>query len=152
MNKVIKGKRYDTETATEILTYDSEYSVTDFNYFSETLYQKRTGEYFLYGEGGPMSNYAVSCGQNEWCGGEKIIPYSIAQAKAWVEKHFDADTYEKIFGNIEEGKTQVCISLDKSTLAQLKKLASAKSMTASELVSRLIEHYGATPQGEDYLA
>ena len=152
MNKVIKGKRYDTETATELLTYDSDYSTRDFNYFSETLYQKRTGEYFLYGHGGAMSNYAVSCGQNEWCGGEKIIPYSIAQAKAWVEKHFDADEYEKIFGSIEEGKTQVCISLDKSTLAQLKKLASAKSMTASELIGRLIEHYGATPQGEDYLA
>lgn len=151
MNKVIKGKRYDTETATEILTYDSNYAVSDFNYFRETLYKKRTGEFFLYGQGGPASKYAESCGQNEWSGGEKIIPYSIAQAKEWVETHFDADDYEKVFGNIEEGKTQVCISLDKSTLAQLKKLAYAKSMTASELVTRLIEHYGATPKNDDYI-
>lgn len=151
MNKVIKGKRYDTETAKELLTHHSDYSTRDFNYYRETLYQKRTGEFFLYGVGGAASRYAERVG-DMWGGGERIIPYSIAQAKEWVEKHFDADEYEEVFGKVEDEKTALKLSLDMATVTELKRIAVAKGMTASELVTRLVEHYAKTPQGEDFLA
>lgn len=152
MNKVIKGKRYDTNTAKAVVTYSADCPASDFSYYRETLYQKRTGEFFLHGRGNSASKYAESCGQNSWMSGEEIVPITTAKAQEWVEKHFDADIYEKIFGKVEEEKTALKLSLDTTTVADLKRIAVAKNMTASELVARLIEHYAKTPQGEDFLA
>ena len=43
-----------------------------------------------------------SCGQNERCGGSRIIPFSPEKAKEFGEKNMDADTYESVFGPVEE--------------------------------------------------
>lgn len=73
MRKVINGKLYDIETATRIAR--RQYGTPgDFEYISETLYQKETGELFLHGEGGAMSRYSEQCGNNSRTGGEAIIP------------------------------------------------------------------------------
>lgn len=64
MKKILGGKKYDTETARVVGTYGN--GSSGFGACSETLYRKRTGEFFLYGEGGPMSKYGVAYGDNEW--------------------------------------------------------------------------------------
>ena len=102
MKKIINGKLYNTETAVTLGSYTSEGAARDFGYFEETLYRKKTGEMFLYGEGGPMSHYSVSCGQNSWSGGEKIIPLTDGEARKWAEQHLSADEYIVIFGDVEE--------------------------------------------------
>ena len=102
MKKIINGKRYDTETAAKLAIDYSEKSKTDFSYWQETLYQKKTGEYFLHGEGGPMTKYSVWIGENTFCGGEKIIPLTLDQARAWGENHMTVDEYTDIFGQITE--------------------------------------------------
>lgn len=102
MKKIINGKLYDTDTAKE-LGSDSYSNPRDFHYWGETLYQKRTGEFFLYGEGGPMSRYSRSTGDNTWTGGEQIIPLSIGKARQWAEEHLSASEYTEIFGIPEEG-------------------------------------------------
>ena len=102
MKKIINGKKYDTETAKLVGSWSNNRSYRDFNYCEEHLYKKRTGEFFLYGKGGPMSKYSVSCGQNSWSGGNKIIPMTDDKAKAWAKMHLDADEYEDIFGEVEE--------------------------------------------------
>ena len=61
MKKVINGKVYDTDTAREVGCFDSGAGDRLFGW-SETLYVKRTGEYFLFGEGGPGSKYSVRTG------------------------------------------------------------------------------------------
>ena len=66
MKKIINGKKYNTETAKEVGYRSSGGSTSDFSYWCQTLYRKRTGEFFLYGEGGPMTSYARSCGDNSW--------------------------------------------------------------------------------------
>ena len=110
MKKIINGKVYDTDKAHE-LYIDNYGSRRDFSFWYEALYQKRTGEYFLYGEGGPASKYAVSVGQNQWSGGEKIIPLSPDAARQWAEEHMDADDYEALFDTPDEGDdTKVTIS------------------------------------------
>ena len=38
------------------------------------MYQKRTGEFFLFGRGGPASKYAQAQKNNGWSNGEKLIP------------------------------------------------------------------------------
>ena len=101
MKKIINGKMYDTETAKEIGCYNNGLGVGDFRHLSETLYCKKTGEFFLYGTGGAMTRYAkeVSDGIT---GGEEIIPFSEREAKEWCEQHLDADTYAMVWGEVEE--------------------------------------------------
>lgn len=102
MKKIINGKMYNTETATVKGEYSNSYSVSDFKYFEETLYQKKTGEFFLYGEGGPLSPYKEVLGDNGATGGEKIVPLTEDKAKKWAEEKLTADEYIAIFGEVEE--------------------------------------------------
>jgi len=101
MKKVIDGKLYNTATA-ECLAEWSYSNPSDFNYVSEALYRTRKGQYFLFGEGGAMSKYAESCGENSWGGGSDIVPMDCDEAKAWVEEHGTADDYINAFGEPEE--------------------------------------------------
>lgn len=101
MKKIINGKVYNTETATELGSYWNGYPHGDFAYASETLYIKKTGEYFLYCEGGPLSEYAEYVGRDR-CFGSYIYPYSKATAKEWAAEKLSAEEYEKIFGEVEE--------------------------------------------------
>lgn len=106
MKKIINGKRYNTDTAVLIGSTGHGYP-GDLEYWTEELYRKKTGEFFLYGEGGPMSKYSRRIGNNEWSGGEEINPISPRDAQEWAEKYLDADEYEQVFEKIEEDKTQI---------------------------------------------
>lgn len=100
MKQIINGKKYDTETAECVAEHTNNLPENDFNYCDEYLYRKTTGEFFLYGKGGPLSKYAVSCG-NGWTSGKEILPLTDSEAKAWVES-FDNDEYETLFGEVAE--------------------------------------------------
>ncbi len=99
--KIINGKKYDTQTAKKISTYCNSLSPSDFGYLEETLYQKKTGEFFLYGHGGAMSRYSRTCGDGR-CGGDGFEPLTEDEAKAWAEEYMDVDEYEKLFGEVNE--------------------------------------------------
>ena len=101
MKKIINGKRYDTETAEKIGVWDNARSISDFDCCEETLYRKRTGEFFIHGGGGARTKYAKEeYGMYGW--GEAIVPLTEDEAKTWVEKNLDADTYEALFAVEEE--------------------------------------------------
>lgn len=102
MKKIINGKQYNTETAKKIAEWDCGKARNDFSYVEETLYQKRTGEFFLYGIGGPASWCAYACPTGGYDGGEKIKPLTEEKAREWCENRLDADDYEKIWGEPEE--------------------------------------------------
>ena len=101
MKKIINGRLYNTKTATLMGTASYSYP-GNFEYWKEDLYRKKTGEFFLCGEGGPMTKYSRKTGQNEWSGGEEIIPLTVEEAQEWAERYLDADEYEEIFGKVEE--------------------------------------------------
>lgn len=101
MKKIINGKKYDTATA-QLIGEDSwGGGKSDFHWTSEELYKKKTGEYFLFGEGGPASGYAKNEGYG-WCAGEEICPLTIDEAKDWAERHMTVDAYESVFGEVAE--------------------------------------------------
>ena len=102
MKQIINGRMYNTETAKEVGSYSNYGGWRDFNHYEESLYEKKTGEFFLCGTGGAMTEYAVSVGVNCWSGGSKIIPLTLEEAKVWAEKNLDADEYIEIFGEVEE--------------------------------------------------
>lgn len=102
MKKIINGKKYDTDTATLLGEFYADGGPSDFSYYEEEFYQKRTGEFFIYGKGGPRSPYAVAVGPRGWRGSEKIVPLTDAEAMSWAEKNLDVEDYEDIFGEVEE--------------------------------------------------
>lgn len=101
MQKIISGKKYSTDTAKKVAEWESSFGISDFRYAHEILFLKKTGEHFLYGEGGGLSPYAQPYG-TAFGYGEKIIPLSLEEAKAWAEKKCDAEEYSKIFGTVDE--------------------------------------------------
>ena len=134
-----RGGLYETDTAKRIGN-DSYSNSGDLDYWNETLYRKKTGEFFLYGEGGPRSNYAVCIGQNQWSGGEKIIPLTYDGAKEWTEEHLDADTYTKYFkltDNVHD-KDTISIRLSAAAIDKLRIMASKQDTTSSDIIEQMI--------------
>lgn len=140
MKKIINGRSYDTETAREVASWGNAGWWNDFEHLEETLYQKKNGEFFLFGEGGPMTKYAVSTGQNTWSGGSKIIPMSYDAAREWAEEKLSADKYESIFGEIAEddSRVSVTLSLSASAVETAKRAASQAGMNLSAYIESLI--------------
>ena len=93
MRKIINGKAYDTETATKIGYWESSDNPSDIHYREETLYRKKTGEYFLWSDCGT----AAPWGHTSTC-----LPLTLGEAKTWAENCISAEEYEKEFGKVEE--------------------------------------------------
>lgn len=101
MRSIINGKKYDTNTANLLLEWDNGLR-TDFRFCSECLYKKNNGEFFIAGEGGPLSKYAESCDGGCLSEGERIVPITEMRARRWAETHASTDEFEEIFGEVEE--------------------------------------------------
>ena len=101
MKQIINGRKYDTETAEYIASTGFGYS-GDFRYWSEDLYKTEKGNWFIAGEGGPLTRYAVSTGDGT-SGSERIIPLSKQEVLEWLESANKPEILEKFFpDDIEE--------------------------------------------------
>jgi len=136
MKKIIDGRLYDTETAKLIASRSSGGSGS-FSDWSEALYKKRTGEYFLHGEGGPMTKYSRQCGDNSWGWGERITPLSYDEAVKFAEKAMTAEEYQAEFGPVSEDEERVTlsVSLDAAIADRIRKAAAAAKVSVSELIA-----------------
>lgn len=143
MKKVINNKLYNTDTAKKLGTWENTRDYRDPGCISESLYQKRTGEYFLYGEGGPMSKYARSTSQNNWSGGEMIMPLTVDKAREWAEEHLDADEYAEIFGEPDEGATleNLYVQLPTDLMARMRRDAAECGYSLREYVEHALRVY-----------
>ncbi len=138
MKKVLGGKVYDTETA-EKCGEDSQGRPNDFRWVCETLYRKRTGEFFIHGEGGARSQYAESIGSS-WYNGEKIIPISYEDAQKWAEERLDGDEYLAIFGDPEEDSTEaLMVRVSAQAKAKLDREASRSGKTRAQIIEDLLQ-------------
>ena len=142
MKKVIKGKQYDTETATALGCFHKG-AKGDLNYIREELFKKKTGEYFLYCKGGASTKYSVLVQNNTWSGSEKIIPLEFSDAQAWAEQNLKDDEYEAIFGEVQEDDSTSVLSarISKSTIEKLKRFQSASGEKIGSIVEKAIENY-----------
>lgn len=139
MKRIIRNKVYDTATAQKLGDWCNGHYTSDFRYCAETLYRKRTGEYFIHGEGHAMSKYASHSGDSSgW--GEKIIPLSYEEAQKWAEEHLDADDYISIFGEPVEDDSLIALNLtlSASAISKFRLVAQRQQISQRELMERLI--------------
>lgn len=141
MKKIINNRLYNTETAKEIGTYSNAGGWSDFNHYEETLYRKKTGEYFLHGEGNANTRYAELVDTNTWSGGGKIIPMNYEDARKWAEENLTADEYEAAFGAVDEGeagKQVVSISINAAKWENARREAARLGISISEYIESRI--------------
>lgn len=101
MKKIINGRLYNTDTATFIASCGWG-NPDDFEYYCDRLYRKKTGEFFLFGEGGPYSKYGGWADEENLVSGKIVRPMSEDAAKKWLENQGDVDKYIELFGEVEE--------------------------------------------------
>ena len=102
LKQIINGKMYNTETAQEIGCDSNGMNLDNLWFVEETLYRKQNGEFFLDGHGGPFSRYSRPNGSFSRCGARELVPLSVEEAKAWVERHCSVEVYIETFGNVTE--------------------------------------------------
>ena len=98
MRTIINGRLYNTETAKEIFTNDI-HDVYGSWHIYETLYKKKTGEYFIQrdmvGDGDAIDEF-------NWVMAHRFHPLTVDEARSWMEMYTGVDDYEQEFGLPEE--------------------------------------------------
>lgn len=113
----------------------------DSDYSLESQYRKKTDEFFLLGKGGAQSRYLRSLGQNNWIGGEEIIPLNWNAAEEWASNNLDTDKYKEIFGPVSraaESSVQVSARISAAAKQILDRKVSCTGRTINEIIQDLI--------------
>jgi len=133
--RIIDGKTYNTETATELAGWDDdEYPIT----YGEHLFQNRFGAFFLYtyqddGPDGPEAD---------------IKPLSAEEARAWLEKHQRVSVIEAVFGKMPEagsGESKFTLRMPDSLRERLAERAKANDQSLNAWIVRCLESCAAEP-------
>ena len=111
MNKLIRGKRYNTDTAVSIRKTEQ-----------EELFLKRTGEFFL----------------ADW-EREKITPLTQERAERWAKTNCP-EVFGQVFTE-NNGRTRLTVYLPTRMIDGLKKAAVERRTTLSEMVERLLSNF-----------
>ena len=93
---------YDTETANAFGTRQSDCAASDPQWYQETLYRHPQGYWFLAGEGGSRSHYAVEDSQGNRSGSSGIIPIGRSRAMRWLAETGNEAVLREYFGNEKE--------------------------------------------------
>jgi len=140
MRKIINNRIYDTDKAHLVGEYDNGSLPTDSEYIAEALYRKKTGEYFLHGEGGPRTMYACTRG-SRWSSGERIMPYDYDAAMEWAQEHLSVDAYEQEFGEVAEDESTCVLSciISSASMTLIRRASQREGITIAAVVERLAQ-------------
>lgn len=136
MKKVIRGHVYSTDTARKLANY-SHGEPADFDHIEEALYRTKAGTYFLHGQGGPLTKYAAESVAGS-APGEKIIPLTEEQAKAWATGTLGESECNRIFGIAQETAI-LSVRVSKEFFRAFNSMKAEKDMTARELLEYLLD-------------
>ncbi|MYZ67790.1 hypothetical protein FYM61_02780 [Lactobacillus salivarius] len=117
MMKLIKGRKYNTNTATKLIEFKIGLGP------KQILFLKRTGEFFLFIDD------------------KKIVPLKNTDAKEWVKGNAP-EMYDNIFS--EDGgdqKADVHFMIEKSLLKKAKIAAVDSNITLSALIEKALNNY-----------
>ena len=89
MEKIIDGRRYDTDKADLIFDWDNGRPESDFGWRIKRLYRSKHGAWFFVHRGGPSSDMAIPCGDNGRTGSSNLEAVSDDDAYRFLEAHSD---------------------------------------------------------------
>lgn len=142
MKRIIKNRVYDTSKARLVGRF-AELGEDPSSRLSEKLYQKRTGEYFVYGEGGPLTRYA-SWHDGSPSPGERIMPLGYDEARAWAEAHLSPEDFSEAFPDKlgeagGSGQARLTLIVTAPAKAALEREAARSGRPRGAIVSELLE-------------
>lgn len=136
--RIIEGKTYNTETATQLGYWDGADGPIE-----EALYQTRYGAFFLY-----VFNNA---GQPSDPGYEQIVPLEPQRAQRWMEEHCSAEAVERIFGEMPEAgepEARFTLRLPETLRKRLATLAEERGQSLNAWILRCLETCAARIEGK----
>lgn len=124
MKKYVNRKCYDTDTAHKVGTYKGCWGLHE-----ETLYRKRTGEYFLYVWDRLLDEADTGT----------IAPVSCEKARAWAGERLDADAIGAEWGEpAEDDRESVNVWVCPEAKAALTAECRRTGDTQAKVVERLL--------------
>lgn len=131
--RIIDGKTYNTETATQIAGYWDEEN-PPFSY-GNFLFQSRFGAFFRFEESegiSPEDDY------------QRITPLTPDEARAWLEKFqsYDPEMIERLFGEMPEagsGEVKFTLRMPESLRTRLAAKAEANKQSLNAWMVRCLE-------------
>jgi len=136
--RIIDGKTYNTETATQIAGFDKDdYSVPYEG--GEYLYQTRFGAFFLF-------SYCEAHTEDDYT---DISPLTPEQAREWLEKNqsWNVELIENLFGRMPEagsGEIKFTLRLPESLRDRLAARAQENSQSLNAWIVRCLESCAAS--------
>ena len=129
--RIIDGKTYNTETATQIAGWSGDDGPYERGSF---LYQTRFGAFFAY-------EYLDGSGEDDF---ERMEPLTPEQARAWLEKNasYDVALIERLFGEMPEdgsGETKFTLRMPDSLRDRLAERAKANRQSLNAWIVRCLE-------------
>lgn len=120
MKKIIDGKRYDTSLARFIERFE----VAPGRF--ESLYRKRTGEYFLYSEMDQKGH---------------LLPLAYDEARRWAKSHMVVEAFDAEFGVIidDTNRIPLLLSLNAAGVERARRVAAQRGVLLSALVDELFD-------------
>lgn len=117
MMKLIKGRKYNTDTANKLIEYKMGLGP------KQVLFLKRTGEFFLF------------------INDEKIVPLKNIEAKEWVKGNAP-EMYNEIFNEEDSSqKVDTHFMIEKSLLSKAKIAAVEKNISLGTLIEKALREY-----------
>jgi hypothetical protein len=141
--RIIDGKTYNTETATEIWGWTRFHDDPAPYQSGVYLYQNRVGSFFLY-------KFQNGKGEGDY---EEIEPYSPEQARRWLEdpEGDRVDIIESLFGAMPEagsGEAKYTLRMPDSLRDRLAARAKANNQSLNAWIIRCLESCAAEPAVE----
>jgi len=132
MYTVINNKVYNTETARKVAEHRHGSVV-------ETLYRKKTGEYFAHFYDSEASDNDRRAG---WKGKDKIAPYDYVTAYAWAEMSLDKEEFARLFLDTEDTETEVfSVRISKACAAKLRRAQAETGIQLGQLVEQAVNFF-----------
>ncbi|UXI85246.1 hypothetical protein NYZ94_05340 [Ligilactobacillus salivarius] len=116
MYEDLKGRKYNTDTATKLIEYKIGLGP------KQVLFLKRTGEFFLF------------------INDEKIVPLKDDEARQWVEGNAP-EMYDEIFNKDDGQKVDTHFMLEKSLLRKAKIAAVDENISLGTLIEKALREY-----------
>ena len=141
MKRIIRNKVYDTRTATLIKQADHPNITNGEGSCKQSLYRKKTGDYFLFVDGARTDVFDNLALENNVHDRERhIYPLTYEQTRAWAEEEMSADEWLAIFEPVEDDTLMALnLTLSASAVSKFRLAAQRQQISQRELMERLID-------------